>query len=186
MRSCEIIINFNVAYMKSPVSREEQAVVPLDKIKRRVACLQKKIKKIEDPEGYVQEVIAEKRDKFLNTALARFERRQAQKSEVKEETKDARIVHSKKKKSEEKSVMVVEDYGGRKTEQSAFDAEAPLKQMVTEETEEPVRTSPSQISHNSKTISKYNAAPPTALVRRPGVGPQAPIPSLLSGSRLLK
>lgn len=71
--------------MKSPVSNEQQTAAPLDKIKRRVACLQKKIKRIEDPEGYVQEVVAEKRDKFLSTALARFERRQAQKSERKEE-----------------------------------------------------------------------------------------------------
>ena len=40
--------------MKSPVPTEQQSVVdPLLRIKKRVACLQKKIKKIEDPESYV-------------------------------------------------------------------------------------------------------------------------------------
>lgn len=69
--------------MKQPVSQEQQEVVvaavdPLHRIKRKVACLQKKIKKIEDPELYLQEIDEEKRDKCVSAALARFERRKTQ------------------------------------------------------------------------------------------------------------
>jgi hypothetical protein len=107
--------------MKSPVAQEQQqqAVDPLLRIKKRVTCLQKKIKRIEDPEGYVQEVVAEKRDKFLNNALARFERRQAQRNERREDEKQEVVPEKKanqKRQKVEKSVVVVEDYGGKKTE----------------------------------------------------------------------
>ncbi len=114
----------------------------------------------------MQEIVAEKRDKFLNNALARFERRHAQKSEQKEERVAEKKVKKKKEAvCESDPVVVVE--------------EPPLKQMVVEEEE----VSRVPISNHSKAISR----PPPSLLRRPGTtGPQAPIPSLLSGSRLLK
>ena len=135
----------------------------------------------------MQEIVAEKRDKFLNNALARFERRQAQRSERKDEVIEGK--KSQKRQKVEKSVTIVEDYGGQKTEQGEFNVDSPLKQMVVEEEEVQVKQEtraaapPSSISQHSKTITR---APPASLLRRPGVGPQPPVPTLLSGSRMLK
>lgn len=39
--------------MKSPVAQEQVSTANLDKFKKRVVCLQRKIKKMEDPELYL-------------------------------------------------------------------------------------------------------------------------------------
>lgn len=50
-----------------------------------------------------------------------------------------KVEKKKKATKAEKSVTVVEDYGGQKTAQEEFNVDTPLKQMVVDEVEEVVQ-----------------------------------------------